>query len=197
MCNSSTTIWKIWSCWKKLELKRVPVQKKLLPKKVVGDIRRLLTFKRINFVKVFYNAIKSFKLKNKSTKWEKQTRKVFEVNSRLTFRRMTFWNVLNCAIWVSSEIDFWLDNWAYFKFTLSFFSLIIILLSFLYCELCTGSSCVMQCSGTSPSAGSANVVSNAEEEVRSLSNEVRDLKMRVGQQEKIIDNLKKPTAKHK
>ena len=48
----------------------------------------------------------------------------------------------------------------------------------------------MECSGTSPSAGSANVVSNAEEEVRSLSNEVRDLKIRVGQQEKIIANLK-------
>ena len=48
----------------------------------------------------------------------------------------------------------------------------------------------MECSATSPSAGSANVVSNAEEEVRSLSNEVRDLKIRVGQQEKIIANLK-------
>ena len=54
--------------------------------------------------------------------------------------------------------------------------------------MCTGSSCVMECSGTSPSAGS--VVSNAEEEVRSVSNEVRDLKIRVGQQEKIIANLK-------
>ena len=52
-------------------------------------------------------------------------------------------------------------------------------------------SCVqIECSGTSRSAGSANVVSNAEEEVRSLSNEVRDLKIRVGQQEKIIANLK-------
>ena len=56
--------------------------------------------------------------------------------------------------------------------------------------MCTGSSCVMECSGTSPSVGSANVVSNAEEEVRSLSNEVRDLKIRVGQQEKMIANSK-------
>ena len=46
-------------------------------------------------------------------------------------------------------------------------------------------SCVqMECSGTSRSAGSANDVSNAEEEVRSLSNEVRDLRIRVGQQQK-------------
>ena len=48
----------------------------------------------------------------------------------------------------------------------------------------------MECSGTSLSAGFANVVSNAEEEVRSLSNEVGDLKIRVGQQEKITANLK-------
>ena len=48
----------------------------------------------------------------------------------------------------------------------------------------------MECSGTSLFAGSANVVSNAEEAVRSLSNEVRDLKIRVGQTEKIIANLK-------
>ena len=48
----------------------------------------------------------------------------------------------------------------------------------------------MECSGTSLSASSASDVSNAEEGVRSLSNEVRDLKIRVGQQEKIIANLK-------
>ena len=48
----------------------------------------------------------------------------------------------------------------------------------------------MECSGTSLSAGSAIFVSNAEEEVRILSNEVRDLKIRVSQEEKIIANLK-------
>ena len=47
----------------------------------------------------------------------------------------------------------------------------------------------MERSGTSLSPGSANVI-NAEEEVRSLSNEVRDLEIRVGQQEKIIANLR-------
>ena len=49
----------------------------------------------------------------------------------------------------------------------------------------------MDCSGTSlAERGSENVVSNAEEQVRSLSNEVRDIKIRVRQQEKVIANLK-------